>query len=42
MGTQLGRYGRVREAPKVWGQGGVALDKHGLVGVELACSLTVT
>ena len=28
-GTQLGNVRR----GKVWGQGGVALDKHGLVGV---------
>ena len=24
----------------MWGQGGVALDKRGLVAVELACSLS--
>ena len=38
MGIQLGNVLR----GKVWGQGGLALDKHVLVGVELACCLTVT
>ena len=35
-GIQLGHVRRGR----VWGRGGVALDKHGLVAVGLACSLS--
>lgn len=35
-GIQLGHVQRGR----VWGRGGVALDKHGLVAVELAGSLS--